>query len=130
MKYAKDIIGCCVILLVALLVMFFSSPRWKHTNEVSMLEHFARSGDVDRIERLLRERKIDVQGDNAALLICTRSNNARIVKLLLDYGANPNIQDENGFSPLMYAAQNTNEQLVVSLINNGATVTLTNKYGY
>lgn len=42
------------------------------------------------------------------------------VKLLLDYGADPNIADANGTTPLIYAVQFNHKEIVAMLLKKGA----------
>jgi ankyrin repeat protein len=52
------------------------------------------------------------------------------VKLLLDYGANPNIADANGTTPLLYAVQFNHPEIVEMLIKKGASVTYKDPNGF
>jgi ankyrin repeat protein len=52
------------------------------------------------------------------------------VKLLLDYGANPNIVDANGTSPLIYAVQFNHTEIVGLLLKKGASVTYKDPNGF
>ena len=49
-----------------------------------------------------------------------------MTELLLNKGANVNIQDESENTPLHYAACNSKKDIVALLIKNGANVNLTN----
>lgn len=53
----------------------------------------------------------------------------KIVKLLLDNGADPNTREQNGFTPLHAAAQNGDEEMLRTLLFGGADLTLTGKNG-
>jgi ankyrin repeat protein len=53
----------------------------------------------------------------------------RIVTLLLDYGADPNLRDHEGNTPLHSAAQNGDTEMIRSLLFNGADLTICNKNG-
>ena len=48
----------------------------------------------------------------------------------LPNGANINIQDENGLSPMHFAAANGNIEMVNSLLKKGADINIQNKQGY
>ena len=54
-------------------------------------------------------------------LICTvKEDNIRKVKKLIDEGVDINSVDESGYSSLMYAVKNKNEEIVKLLLKNGA----------
>lgn len=53
-----------------------------------------------------------------------------LVKLLIDYGVNPNgIDDFNKFSPIFYAIKACNAKAVKVLLHNGADIEITDEYG-
>jgi len=58
------------------------------------------------------------------LIIAARRNNLVTVKLLLEKGADPNIQDSIGSTALISAVSNGNYDMVKMLIDNGADVNL------
>jgi ankyrin repeat protein len=53
----------------------------------------------------------------------------KIVKLLLEHGADPNIREANGFTPLHAAAQNGDEELIRTLLFGGADMTVKSNNG-
>ncbi len=57
-----------------------------------------------------------------ALIYAVREGHVALVQLLLDAGANPNVQDNSGFWPLTYAAKHGNDSIVQALLNAGASV--------
>lgn len=60
------------------------------------------------------------KGGATALHIACRESNFEIVKILIESGANPNIQDNEGWTPLMRASNVGNSQIVEYLLVNGA----------
>lgn len=51
------------------------------------------------------------------------------VRLLLDYGADPNYRDRDGWSPIHRAAEEGHWDVVLSLLNYGANVNAVSSYG-
>lgn len=52
------------------------------------------------------------------------ANHVKIVSLLLDYDADPNAREQEGYTPLHAAAQNGNSQIIRTLLFNGANLTI------
>jgi len=52
------------------------------------------------------------------------SNNAELVKLLLREGANPDAQQQRGFTALHAAAQHNNAEMIQALLDSGADASL------
>jgi ankyrin repeat protein len=63
------------------------------------------------------------------LSIAAALGNIEPVKLLTDRGANLNLQDDEGFTPLMNACQNRHVEVVRLLVSKGADKSLKSKYG-
>lgn len=62
-------------------------------------------------------------GQNAApLQLAVAGGYFKIVSLLLDYDADPNVRDANGWTPLHVAAQNGYEEIIRVLLFNGANL--------
>jgi ankyrin repeat protein len=57
------------------------------------------------------------------------AGHVKIVMLLLNNNANPNVRDNNGGTPLHSAAQNGNAQMIRSLLFNGADLTIRSHTG-
>lgn len=91
------------------------------------------SGQMMEVERLLRAG-IDPnslgQFGITALSLAAQNNQTKIVRLLLDRGADPNLQDhKSGWFPLMWAAYNGNNGILKLLMEHGADVNKRNSYG-
>jgi hypothetical protein len=71
---------------------------------------------------------IDDEG-TPALIYCACFGHTEILKLLLERGANPNIQDAKGWNPLLWATTNQFMDCVEVLKTHGARVAKTNR-GY
>jgi ankyrin repeat protein len=53
----------------------------------------------------------------------------RIVRMLLEHGADPNIREQGGYTPLHAAAENGDEEMIRILLYGGADLTLTSNDG-
>src|SRR4029079_17822620 len=82
----------------------------------------ARSDDAASVVRLIREgadvNAREPDGATALSWAAVRSN-ARIAELLLQAGANPNLTNDVGISPLSLAITNGSVALVVVLLKKG-----------
>ncbi|EAX93452.1 hypothetical protein TVAG_347390 [Trichomonas vaginalis G3] len=58
-----------------------------------------------------------------------RMQNRDMIKLLLDFGADPNIQDFEGATPLHIAADTVSYDCVETLIIHGANPNIRNEFG-
>lgn len=63
-----------------------------------------------------------VTGDTALIIVAGRDSNAQWIKFLLQNGANPNIANKKGVTPLMLAAAKGNVDGVEALIKAGARI--------
>ena len=60
------------------------------------------------------------QGYPTAVQACSYKGFNSSLEVLLEYGADPNLYDANGTSPLIYAAQFNHKEVVVTLLKYGA----------
>ncbi|UXR65998.1 ankyrin repeat domain-containing protein [Bdellovibrio bacteriovorus] len=84
--------------------MSISSP------ETQLLEA-TENHDSAKVRSLLKQKiKIDEKDSHGrtALLIATRNNDVEIARLLIEAGADVNVQDQIQDSPLLYAGANVN----------------------
>ncbi len=94
--------------------------------------------DSDEISHLLRiaehlsSKHVNEQDDQwkTLLLKSVIDNYLHTVEFLIECKANPNIPDNDGWTPLMYAVRKHNNNLVDILINAGANLNLKNKNHY
>jgi len=90
--------------------------------------------DKDKIRQLLNEPYIDINVKDeygyAPLIWATKSNNSKIVKILLNKGANPNMQDNRGDTPLIWAVNNNNPEIIRILLGKGANPNIQNRNGH
>lgn len=60
----------------------------------------------------------------APIQSATAGGHRKIVKMLLEHNADPNIREQGGFTPLHAAAQNGDEEMIRLLLFGGADLTL------
>ena len=74
---------------------------------------------------------LDLQDDSGwtALHFAAQENSPEIIELLAGSKANLNIQEENGRTPLFIAIFNRNDKSAITLLENGADITVNNNYG-
>ena len=64
-----------------------------------------------------------------ALIVASQAGDSNIVQTLLDDKANPDVQDDYGWTPLMKSALNGHADVATLLIKKGAHVNLAGKQG-
>jgi ankyrin repeat protein len=66
--------------------------------------------------------KLQTIGNYSLINVRTIINNTKIIKLLLDHKADVNLSDENGYTPLIKAAEFGASEIVTLLLNRGAAI--------
>jgi len=56
-------------------------------------------------------------------------NHPEVVELLLEHGANPNVRDYDGYTPLHYAVEGCHVDVARVLLDHGADPTIRNNNG-
>ncbi len=101
-------------------------------NAGPLLHRLVESGQEEQILELLKQ-EIDVneraEAGWTALLYAVAQGYPRIVKMLLDAGANPDISNVNGVTPLMYGARYGNIGICQVLLEYGALCDIQDKTG-
>ena len=87
-------------------------------NDVDGVKFFSKAGAL-----VINQRN---KGGATSLHIACREGNFEITKTLIDNGANVNIIDNEGWTPLMRASLNGNAEIVEILLKNGAKANLLN----
>jgi ankyrin repeat protein len=82
-------------------------------------------GHYETAEALIKAgAAIDAQSKNplsaAPIQSAAAAGHVKIVMLLLNHKANPNVREQGGYTPLHAAAQNGDAQMIRSLLYNGA----------
>jgi hypothetical protein len=97
-----------------------------------LLHRAVEAGKTEVVEDLIKQ-DVDVNESAefgwTALLYASAQGYPRIVQLLLDAGANPDIGNVHGVTPLMYGARYGNIEVCTLLLENGANPNLQDKYG-
>ncbi len=97
-----------------------------------LLHRVTTAGLEDQVKELLKQN-VDVNERAeygwTALLSASAQGYPRILRLLLEAGANPDISNVNGITPLMYAAQYGNLEISKILLEYGANTDLRDTYG-
>ncbi len=119
-----------------------------HTQHLARTAHFpekvrlliaARTGDIEEVKRLLERNlllinlKVNSQEyranvfpgvvpGNTALHEAAANGDMSLVRLLLDYGANPNARSSSGITPLHLAVQFRRHGVIAYLLAHGANV--------
>jgi ankyrin repeat protein len=86
-------------------------------------------GHFDAAEYLVKAgAPINAQSRNglkaAPIQSAAAGGHRKIVKMLLDNNADPNIREQGGYTPLHAAAQNGNEEMIRTLLYGGADLTI------
>ncbi|KAF2115162.1 hypothetical protein BDV96DRAFT_62639 [Lophiotrema nucula] len=104
------------------------SNEEKRTALQGLLTLAASNGELERVKRLLNGKTkeyIDVNAADAEgtppLVYASCFGHEEVVKVLLDSGANVDIQDKNRWSPLMWAMTNRHKGIVKVLLDHGAS---------
>ncbi|XP_044153104.1 fibronectin type 3 and ankyrin repeat domains protein 1 [Bufo gargarizans] len=97
--------------------------------------HWAVDGDnLKLIEWMIADGcEVDVKDScsrwTPLMLVSAVTGNPDVAQRLIAAGADVNVKDKDGKTPLMVAALNNHERLVRLLIENGADGSITNEYG-
>ena len=90
------------------------------TNDTEAIRQYIDSGaDIDAREPM---------GGSSALIVASLVGNAEAAELLLENGADPNLQNNDGSTALHTAAFFCNREIVGKLLAHGARLDIKNKY--
>lgn len=114
--------------------------NYKVNNEYNMLMHAITNMDINAIEFLISNgadpNSEDTDGDNCLIrALCIRPTNRysneiiKILKILLDNGANINNMNYFRYTALIYAGSTYNKDIIKFLLDNGANPYIENFYG-
>jgi serine/threonine-protein phosphatase 6 regulatory ankyrin repeat subunit B len=83
------------------------------------------TSDVDHLQkRGVNVNLIPSNQDLSALMVVSQCGNIQMTKLLLEYGANVNLKNRNGWSALIFASESRQFEIADLLLDYGADVNL------
>jgi len=90
---------------------------------MKLYEMVMKNENFDKIKRTSKVSKnINEKAENGwpAIMFAINNNDAKIVDLLIENGADVNFEDEDGLTPLKFARMNGNRSIVSLLLKAGA----------
>ena len=93
---------------------------------LNLLMFFIQKNDKQALQLLLNNHVNfnyqTAQKGDSALLLATNAKKTKIVKLLLQAGADPNLANHEGLIPLVIAIKNRSINITTALLQNGANI--------
>lgn len=127
------LLKCCEtgdIDVVTLLLKHGANPNGTLTNSGTPLSRAIDYNHIEMVKILLKSgAKIDFSSLAFASGGYHRTPSVELLKMLLDHGANANLRNFEGNTPLHFAVKTANKEIVSLLIANGADPNLKNKGG-
>jgi len=107
------------IYFIVKLIGLFNNLNYGNTSENSILSKYAAKGDIKTLQNIISENKLNVNQPNDSygwtpLFYAVDNNQAETVSFLLASGANVNMKDKNGHTPLHYAKTEEIKQILLS----------------
>jgi ankyrin repeat protein len=125
----RDDLGHTVLMLVAaaenyqILNLLIQAGASTAGLESIQLIQAASAGNIDRVQSLLATTKVNLDFDRgAAIGKAAAAGHTQIVKLLIQAGANVNLSDRSGFTPIASAAYLGHGEIVNLLVAAGANI--------
>lgn len=103
------------------------------SKDVNVLSDLLFSGNIDEIRQAIYSgvsfKTKNNSGQTAIVFYCMSKNNGKVIRLLLDNGANPNEKSKTGTPVLSLAIKFCNIDAVNELLRYSPNVNATDKYG-
>jgi len=114
----------------------FLDIDYQDERSFSAIHYTCSNGNLEMTEALLnkgcRSDIMDKEGNTPLLFVASQpasNEHFQLLMSLIEFGADPNVQNFNGETPLHLAALNGNNSMVAFLIENGANVNAKNVEG-
>mgnify|MGYP000268284703 CR=1 FL=1 len=116
------------VVLLTLCILFTLTVS---ANDILALDQAVRAGNVDKVTKLIKQgvnpSTVIDQGKNATwkhspLILATKAKNLKMVKLLIESGADVNYVNFGSATALKEAAKSNHAEITTLLINAGANV--------
>lgn len=95
------------------------------------LAMFCASGSIEDVEKALNSgtqaNTVPDMKKLPSILVAAHNGRGEIVSLLLKFGANPNVADKDGYTPLIWMIKFAEQAAVANLLKHGADVNMADK---
>ena len=115
--------------IIELLVNNGADINLHDTYDFTPLLIAAMAGQYENLKTLLELGANPNETDSSGVTPLIATNDPRMQRLLLDFGADPTIYAQGGYSALLTAASNNDLELVKRIVNMGADINLKNEDG-
>lgn len=113
---------------IIVLLAWGANPNLANSNGETPLFIVAREGQLEVVQILLQAKanlnQLSEDQKTKLLMTAVHRNNLGFVQFFIERGANPNLQDSNGQTPLFVAAKNRRLDMTQVLLEQGADLNL------
>lgn len=114
-----------IIIFLSLFLSLIFANGW------NKLHNAVLNKNIKEVEKLLKRISIESQTNTGItpLIIAIKNKDVKMIKFLIEKGADIDMQDNNGVSPLHYAIGNKMTKIANFLIVNEADIDIQNNFG-